>query len=439
TSRIGYEYAHLVSAEQRRWLRDAIEGEQFPPRLDGDDAISVLDELTKVEAFERFLHKAFVGQKRFSIEGVDMILPMLDEVLTLAMDEGYAHIVLGMAHRGRLAVRTFLTGQSFGSIFRAFSQAMQTGQDTGPDPGDVKYHLGATGHSGQSPDGPLVHLRPNPSHLEFVNPVVEGYTRALQDDRSSPGAPSQDYRKALPVLIHGDAAFPGEGVVAETLNLSALEGYRTGGTIHIIANNQIGFTTNPSEGCSTRYASDLAKGFEIPVFHVNADDPEACIAATRLAFAFRERFGRDVLIDVVGYRRWGHNESDEPAYTQPLRYQKIERHPTVRAIWAKTLEQRGVIPPGDAEARLAAIDATLREAAEGAGVHVDVPTYVRPVREDVVDTKVPLETLQALNAELLKLPEGFTPMPRLYDQLTRSRGVVSPDRRLDWGHAEALA
>lgn len=440
TTRVGYEFTHLTSETERQWLLDAIESEQFALTLAPADARQVIERLTRVEAFEKILHRAFVGQKRFSIEGLDVMVPMLDEIVSLAGVASYKDVILGMAHRGRLAVKMMLTGASFYSIFRAFAHAHGTGQDHGPDPGDVKYHLGATGHSSHFPNGPLVHLRPNPSHLEFVNPIVEGYTRALQEQRNAGGEPQRDLLAALPVLVHGDAAFPGEGIVSETLNIAGLAGFNTGGTLHIIANNNIGFTTDPISSRSTHYSSDLAKGFDIPVFHVNADDAEACIAVTRLAFAFREQFHRDVLIDLVGYRRWGHNEGDEPAYTQPLLYAKVNEHPTVRQIWASTLEDRGVLRPGEGDQLLAAADAELRESAEAAGVGTGHHENKTPgKRMEAAESGVPLETLQRYNAALLKRPEGFTPMAKLEQQLQRSRGNLELTSRIDWGHAESLA
>ncbi|GIW11641.1 MAG: 2-oxoglutarate dehydrogenase E1 component [Dehalococcoidia bacterium] len=440
-TRIGYEFAHLVSTEERQWLANVIEAGEFAPRLDREEAWLMLERLTRVEAFERLLHRAFVGQKRFSGEGLDILVPMVDDAVRLAEQAGMEHVVLAMAHRGRLAMRTFVTGVPFAATFRAFAEAVRGGGQPEAEPGDVKYHLGAIGRRSPEAGGPLVHLRPNPSHLEFVNPVAEGYARALQDDRAERGAPRTDPGRVLPILIHGDAAFPGQGVVAETLNLARLSGYSTGGTLHLIANNQIGFTTDPQEGRSTLYASDLAKGFDIPILHVSADDVEACAAAIRLAFAFRQRFGRDILIDVVGYRRWGHNEGDEPAYTQPLLYTKIAAHPTVRELWARTMEERGWLRPGEGDQLLAQVDAELRASAERGEAVSPAPSAPEPRRaqSETIETAVPLETLRELNAEMLQRPEGFTPMPKLEQQLQRVRGSIEVGKLVDWGHAEALA
>ncbi|MFN8534643.1 MAG: 2-oxoglutarate dehydrogenase E1 component [Dehalococcoidia bacterium] len=438
-SRIGYEFSHLASADERAWLANVVESRQFAPALDATAAHLMLDRLTRVEAFERILHRAFVGQKRFSGEGLDIVGPMVDDAVRLAEQAGIVNVVLGMAHRGRLVMRTFLTGVPFAVTFRAFAEATRGGGDPSYDPGDVKYHLGATGRRSEDAGGPLVHLRPNPSHLEFVNPITEGYARALQDDRSNPGAPGFDVGQALVIQIHGDAAFPGQGVVAETLNLARLAGYSTGGTIHLIANNQVGFTTNPSDSRSTASASDLAKGFDLPILHVNADDVEACAAAIRLAFAFRQRFARDVVVDVVGYRRWGHNEGDEPAYTQPLLYAKIAQHPTVRDLWARTMEERGWLRPGEGDQLLAQIDAELR----ADGERTDIPVADRSDRpragHDPIETGVSVDRLRAYNVELLRRPEGFVPMAKLDQQLHRVRSALEPGKLLDWGHTESLA
>ena len=307
--------------------------------------------------------------------------------------------------------------------------------------GDVKYHMGWR----RNEDSVAVTLAPNPSHLEHVNPVVEGMARAAQEKRDAAGPPVRDEEKSLPVLLHGDAAFPGEGVSAETLNLSRLPGYRTGGTIHIITNNQLGFTTERQDARSTTYASDLAKGFEIPVVHVNADDPEACLAATRLAYAYRERFHKDFLIDLIGYRRFGHNEGDEPAYTQPVMYQKIKDHPTVREIWAKELEERGIITAEEAEEMVEEIFSSMEEIRKKPKDEVgddDLETEQprTPVAE-VPETAVPAEKLVELNSALLERPEGFTPnskLERLFQKTRANLGNEGEDK-IDWAHAEALA
>ena len=317
---IAYEIEHISDHERRVWLRKAIESGKYRQPLTADEKRKLLERLTEVEGFERYLRRAFLGQKQFSIEGLDVMVPMLDETIALSAEAGAHEIVIGMAHRGRLSVLAHTIGQPYESILREFEgertiEAVVSDSEGGS--GDVKYHLGASGIRKTASGEITVTLCANPSHLEAVDPVVEGRTRAEQTDRST-RAGVHDPGIALPILIHGDASFAGQGVVAETLNIEGLGGYSTGGTLHLIANNQVGFTTDPAEGRSTRYSSDLAKGFDIPIIHVNADDPEAAISAIRLALAFRSRFGHDVVVDLVGYRRFGHNEQDEPAYTQPL-------------------------------------------------------------------------------------------------------------------------
>ena len=314
---IAYEVEHLASHEERLWLRRVIESNEHRHALNVHEQRALLTRLTEVEGLERFLHRAYLGQKRFSIEGLDVMVPALDQVLADAVEAGAHEAVIGMAHRGRLNVLAHIVGVTYEAILAEFEAGRggRGAQKGGSD--DVKYHLGAEG-TFRTPDGAelSITLSPNPSHLEAVNPVVEGRARAQQSDRRS-AVLAVDRQKTLPILIHGDAAFAAQGVVAETFNMARLAGYTTGGTIHIIANNQIGFTTGPNEGRSTTYSSDLAKGFDAPIIHVNADDPEATLAAARLAMMYRQRFHADVVIDLVGYRRYGHNEGDEPAYTQP--------------------------------------------------------------------------------------------------------------------------
>ncbi|MFL5890532.1 MAG: multifunctional oxoglutarate decarboxylase/oxoglutarate dehydrogenase thiamine pyrophosphate-binding subunit/dihydrolipoyllysine-residue succinyltransferase subunit, partial [Solirubrobacteraceae bacterium] len=324
---IAYEIEHISSHRQRVWLREKIESSAFRQPLTADRKRWLLRRLIKVDALERFMHKAYLGQKQFSIEGLDMTVPMLDEMIQLSAANGAREVVIGMAHRGRLNVLAHCLGRSYETIFREFEgassiEAVTTIPQGGT--GDVKYHHGAQG-TYQLPDESsiIVRLESNPSHLEYVSPVVEGATRAIQTARQGPHA-HLDNNAAIPIILHGDAAFPGQGVVAETFNLQALDGYTVGGTLHLIQNNQVGFTTDPDDSRSTRWASDLAKGFDVPIIHVNADDVAACIAAVRLAFAFRQEFGHDVLIDLIGYRRFGHNEADEPAYTQPEMASKIK-------------------------------------------------------------------------------------------------------------------
>ena len=359
---IAYEIEHIASHRQRVWLREHIESGAFRQPLTSDEQKTLLKRLIEVDALERFMHKAYLGQHQFSIEGLDMTVPMLDELIQLSAVHGGKEVVIGMAHRGRLNVLAHNLGRPYDTIFAEFEgastlEAVTTIPQGGT--GDVKYHHGTQG-SYELPDGESirVNLESNPSHLEYVSPVVEGATRAAQTTRQGPHA-HQDTDAAVPIVIHGDASFPAQGVVAETLNLQALDGYKVGGTVHLITNNQIGFTTDPDDARSTRWASDLAKGFDVPIIHVNADDVPACMSAVRLAFAFRKEFGHDVLIDLIGYRRFGHNESDEPAYTQPEMYAKIKTQETrVRAVGASGWWSTGSSPARRSTARRRACGTT---------------------------------------------------------------------------------
>jgi 2-oxoglutarate dehydrogenase E1 component len=448
-SSIGYETDHIQIFEERAWIREAIERYQFFYGLDHERKRDLLQRLTEVEVFERYLHQTFVGQKRFSLEGCDMLVPMLDSIIRNAAALGTHEVVLGMAHRGRLNVLAHILGKPYAAILAEFHAANReagsapTGKGTIGWLGDVKYHLGARrAYKESGVEAMPITLAPNPSHLEFVNPAVEGRARAAQEQRDQPGAPDHHRHQSLAILIHGDAAFPGQGIVAETLNISQLNGYSTGGTIHIITNNQIGFTTNPRESRSTLYASDLAKGFEIPIVHVNADDVLACIAIARMAHAYREQFGKDFLIDLVGYRRWGHNEGDEPAFTQPQMYAQIAKHPTVRERWSEQLQKEGSISQADADALIASVTEQLQQArrdAETAPPHVETPAPPPPGIARRTTTAVPAEQLIALNQALLVRPEGFTPHPRLERTLERRRTALDQPGGIDWGHAEALA
>jgi 2-oxoglutarate dehydrogenase E1 component len=442
-----YEIEHISDHEQRVWLRAAIESGRYRMPLSADEKRSLLERLTQVEGFERYLRRAFLGQKQFSIEGLDVMIPMLDEAIELVAEEGAHEVVFGMAHRGRLNVLAHVLGRPYETILREF-EGERTLEAVAADPeggtGDVKYHLGAEG-SRPTPSGDItLTLASNPSHLEAVDPVVEGRTRAEQTDRSSRTG-YHDSIVAMPIQIHGDAAFPAQGVVAETLNLADLAGYTTGGTLHLIANNQIGFTTDPADGRSTRYSSDLAKGFDLPIVHVNADDPEAALAAVRLALAFRRRFCTDVVIDLVGYRRHGHNEQDEAAYTQPLMAALIERQPSVREQYAQWLVDEGVLAQEEVDAMVVEVDTNLKEAHERLkttfGQAVPAVAYEGRIpassRAEVV-TAVAADRLRGLNEELLSVPEGFTVNPKLAKQLDRRREALDQGG-IDWGQAEELA
>jgi 2-oxoglutarate dehydrogenase E1 component len=444
---IAYEVEHVSDHSQRVWLRQAIESGAHRKPMSKEDRIALLDRLIAVEAFERFLHKAYLGQKRFSIEGVDLLVPMLDLVLEFSAERGAREVVVGMAHRGRLNVLAHNVCRPEVTIFAEFEGGKKVeGGFSAPEDGtgDVKYHHGAEGaYKTRSGKAITVALAHNPSHLEFVGPVVGGRTRARQTQRQGREA-IHDPSIAVPVVIHGDAAFAGQGVVAETLNLGALPGYRVGGTVHLITNNQVGFTTDVQDARSTRHASDLAKGFDIPIIHVNADDAEACLAATGRAVMYREEFHRDVLIDLVGYRRWGHNEADEPAYTQPVMYERIRSHPSARELYAAALVGEGVFNAEEAEARYARAYERLVEIQQGfkASAATAAPAQPAPpklVPGETVTTAVPEQQLVALNEQLLAVPAGFTPNPKLMRQLERRRTALGPEGGIDWGHAEALA
>ena len=440
---IAYEVEHLASHEKRLWLREQIESGVHRRALTTDEAKVLLARLTAVEGMERFLDKAYLGAKRFSIEGVDVMVPMLDLVIELAGEAAVRNMVLGMAHRGRLNVLAHTVGRPYEVILSEFEGNKG---DATPDggTGDVKYHHGAEG-AFLTASGRVVKvtLLANPSHLEFIDPVVNGRARAEQTNRHDRDA-QLDSSAALPVAIHGDAAFPGQGVVAETLNLSNLAGYSTGGTLHLIANNQIGFTTDPREGRSTRYSSDLAKGFDIPIIHVNADDAPACLAAVRLAMAYRVKFHGDVLIDLVGYRRHGHNEGDEASFTQPIMAAKIKAHATLRQQYAATLEGAGTVPAGEGDAQVTGAYNHLLEIqtsfrANHQGQEVAVVTAPEPVTPGVFDTGVAAEQLTALNEQLLVWPSTFTVHPKVNALLQRRKSGLTAAGGIDWGHAESLA
>lgn len=454
SSTIGYDYGHVYVPEEREWLRQAAESGAFRPPKDPIDTQMLLERLTQVEVFEQFLHRMFPGKFRFSIEGVDMMVPMLDELIGEAAETGIHNILIGMAHRGRLNVLAHILNKPYAQVLAEFKDPVQTysfRDDLGWT-GDVKYHKGARrAIKDGEPVDLIVSMAPNPSHLEAVNPVVEGMARAASTSVNESGPPKVDYTATLPVLIHGDAAFPGQGVVAETLNLSRLPGYRTGGTVHIITNNQLGYTTCPGDGRGTLYASDLAKGFEIPVIHVNADDPEACIEAARMAFAYAYRAGfhKDFVIDLIGYRRYGHNESDEPTFTQPLMYKKIENHPTVRKIWADSLVERHIVDKDLPEEFVSKHTGELQNVLgslepeeaieEQLGEEQPEPPPKGAARQ--VKTAVPIERLRELNDSLLRVPDGFAVHPKLDRPRQRQRRALdNPDEpTIDWTAAEELA
>src|SRR5271165_2532107 len=454
---IAYEIEHIASHRQRVWLREHIESGAFRHQLTTEERRTLFKRLVEVDALERFMHKAYLGQHQFSIEGLDMTVPMLDLLIQLSAVQGGQEVVIGMAHRGRLNVLAHNLGRAYDTIFAEFEgastlEAVTTIPQGGT--GDVKYHHGTQGTYNLPEGGTIrVNLESNPSHLEFVSAVVEGATRAAQTTRHGPHA-HQDTDAAVPIVIHGDASFPAQGVVSETLNLQALDGYKVGGTLHLITNNQIGFTTDPDDARSTRWASDLAKGFDVPIIHVNADDVPACISAVRLAFAFRKEFGHDVLIDLIGYRRFGHNESDEPAYTQPEMYVKIKSKKRVAELWADRLVSEGVVTQEEVDQQAQAVwdnltllhqrlKAKIAAAEKHEGEHITGEYQLDRSPSPDVDTAVPAARLRELGEQLLHVPEGFTVHPKLVKQLERRReALLDTDpsgHAIDWAHAEALA
>ena len=450
---IAFEYDHVNNDEERTWLQELIEAGEARLDLSDEEKKQLLERLAHVEGFEAFLQKTFVGQKRFSIEGLEAMVPMLDQIVKYSIEDNIENIMMGMAHRGRLSVLAHVLGKPYDKIFSEFhhspdKELIPSEGSMGINygwTGDVKYHFGATKDVRDGDETKTrITLAHNPSHLEFVNPVVEGFARAAQDDRSEKGYPKRDFHKAFGVLIHGDAAFIGEGVVAETLNLSGLPGYSTGGSLHIIANNLVGYTTNQQDGRSTRYASDLAKGFEIPIIHVNADDPIACISAIKIAYEYRKKYKKDFLIDLVGYRRYGHNEMDEPRTTQPKLYQDIDKHPTAANVFATVLQDKGVINGEEFQRMTEKVEEDLRNIydsmKENETGEAESPNMPEALTNglDRFETAVDLEALKALNKGLLKRPEGFKGFKKLEKILKRRENVLEEGNKADWGAGEAL-
>jgi 2-oxoglutarate dehydrogenase E1 component len=433
---IGIEYMHMQNPAERAWIQRRVESGQ--ERLPREDQLRVLRKLNEAEAFETFLQTKYVGQKRFSLEGGEAVIALVDAILTAAAQEELDEVGIGMPHRGRLNVLANVVGKSYGQIFREFEGNLDPKSMHGS--GDVKYHLGADGiytaHDGtQVP----VSLAANPSHLEAVNPVLEGIVRAKQDilDRGPSGF------TVLPVLMHGDAAFAGQGVVAETLELSQLRGYRTGGTIHIVVNNQVGFTTAPTSSRSSLYATDVARTVQAPIFHVNGDDPEACVRVARMAFDYRQEFHKDVVIDMICYRRRGHNEGDDPSMTQPLMYDLIDAKRSVRKLYTESLIGRGDITFEEAEAALKDYRDTLEQVfAETRGAQT-TPTTVQPTYNVAalpagVNTAISTESLKRIVESQLSLPEGFAAHPRV-QPLLQKRAAMVETGNIDWGFGELIA
>jgi len=436
---VGVEYMHIQEPDQKRWIQEHVEGVSAQVRP--EEHRHILARLNAAEALERFLDTKYIGQKRFGLEGAESAIPLLDAVLDEAAQSGMSNAVLGMAHRGRLNVLINIVGKSYRELFQEFEGNLDP--DTTQGSGDVKYHKGYRGRfTGLSGIEIEVDLSSNPSHLEAVDPVVEGMTRAHQDLRQR--RVSDRGRAVVAVLVHGDAAFAGQGVVAETLNMSALRGYTTGGTVHLVINNQLGFTTNPESARSSVYATDVAKMVQAPIFHVNGDDPEACVRVARLAFQFRQAFHKDVVIDMVCYRRFGHNEQDDPSLTQPRMYELIKVHRSVRKIYTETLVRRGDITMEEAEAALkdfsarlqAALDQT-RAAAPPRPTKLPARLPPAPVLPPIA-TGVPIETLDRIASAVHHAPEGFTVHPKLV-RVFENRAKLWAGGEADWALGEAMA
>lgn len=450
TDKVAFEFSHIVQPQERSWIQAKIEAGEFKPSLDQEKKKEVLDLLTRVEGFEKFVHRTFVGQKRFSIEGVDTLVLLIDELVRLSEQKGTEKIMIGMAHRGRLNVLTHILHKPYEMMFAGFAHVGDEAflpedgsvQITKGWFGDVKYHMGA---AYTSPKGTNIKLAYNPSHLEIVSPVVAGQTRAAQETTNQQGIAAIDSKKAYAILVHGDAAFPGQGVVTETLNYSRIRGFQTGGSIHVIANNMIGFTTEQYDSRSTHYSSDPAKGFEVPVIHVNADDPEAVIAVARFAFEYREKFGKDILVDLIGYRRYGHNEMDEPLVTNPMMYHEVHKHDTVRALYGQQLAAEKVLSEDDVKALDADTQKEMQEAYDRVKENKtdDAPKLTMP--EAVlngypeVPTGVDKDVLVKMNEELLTWPNDFSVFSKLARILKRREDPFNGKGKIDWAHAETLA
>jgi 2-oxoglutarate decarboxylase len=441
--KIGPEYMHMQETVQKRWLQDRMEPTRNKQPLDGATKRRILLKLNDAESFERFLHTKYVGHKRFSLEGAESLIPMLDFLFNESTGDGVVEAVLGMAHRGRLNVLANTLGKSYEQIFREFEGDIDPNSREGS--GDVKYHLGADGtHEAPSGGTMKLSLASNPSHLEAVDPIVEGMARAKQKLIND-----KNRALVLPVLLHGDAAFAGQGIVAETLNLSQLKGYKTGGTVHIVINNQIGFTTGPEAARSSTYATDVAKSVQAPIFHVNGDDPEACIRVMKLAYDFRQQFHGDVVIDLICYRRHGHNEGDEPSLTQPKMYKTIKEHRSVRKIYTEQLLRKGDISPEEAEEWLNHYQSKLQDAFDRTKEGEHPPSQREPLwtDEDVTgyqnepspDTKISRDALDKVRAALTTVPEGFTPHPKLKPVLAKRAAMAEGRDPMDWGTAEQIA
>lgn len=436
--KIGVEYKHIQDPVQKQWLQEKMETNRNTPNFSAEEKKHILFKLSEAENFEKFIDKKYIGHKRFSLEGSETIIPTLDYLLECAADNNVEELILGMAHRGRLNVLANIIGKSMSAIFSEFEGHIDPTSAQGS--GDVKYHLGASGEYHTTDGNKIkVSVASNPSHLEFVNPVVEGIVRAKQTRTKD-----ENRDLTIPVLVHGDAAVAGEGIVAETLNLSQLHGYRTGGTIHIIINNQIGFTTSPIDARSSFYATDVAKMIQAPIFHVNGDDPEATLLVTKLAYEYRMEFHKDVVIDIFGYRRLGHNEADEPAFTQPLMYKTIRNHPSVKEIYKKKLLEEKVITPEEVDEMEKKIFDKMNEGHEQAHkFKTDIPLAVTvqeiEAAEAGVSTNVSMKELDHIVEAITSLPDTFSLHPKLRKFIESRREFLDKEIEVDWAFGEALA
>lgn len=439
--KVGIESRHIQSKEQKQWIRDRIERdpEPVPPEVKKQ----LLQKLIAAEQFEKFLHTKYLGQKRFSVEGGESIIPILDQLILGAAERGVDEVVVGMAHRGRLTVLANIIGNFSERIFTAFEGSVHPNFPA--DEGDVKYHQGAMGAREVGGKEVKLTLSPNPSHLEFVDPVVEGMVRAKQDALQT--AKEEARARVLPVLIHGDAAFAGQGIVTETLNLADLKGYRTGGTIHFIINNQIGFTTSPTSSRSSIYSTDIAKMTQLPIFHVNADDTEAAWRVLQIALDFRKQFGKDVVIDLIGFRRHGHNEADEPSYTQPLMYQRVREHPGVRELYSRQLIREGVVTQEEVNQMIEMLWRRYENAMLGAKEIVARQKAVTKLPEpkpeadgsQIIETGVSREALNEISRVMSVVPQGFNLNQKMVGQMSRRAKMGEGEAPIDWAFAEGLA
>lgn len=454
TSPLSYEYTHINNSEEREWLQNAIES-AGEVNLSEEEKLHLFKELVKTEGFEKYLHKNFVGAKRFSIEGVDSLVPMLDHLLQRMADENIPHLQIGMAHRGRLNVLTHTLQKPYAMMLSEFmsTDPMKFLPEDGSLEltngwmGDVKYHLGGVKTRTDKGITQTVTLANNPSHLEIVGPVVQGRTRAQQDSTNQSGKAVHDTDNSLGVIIHGDAAFPGQGVNPESMNLSNLAGYTVGGALHIITNNRIGFTTEEWDARSTLYASDIAKGFDMPVFHVNADRPEYVLRVIDIAIQYRQKFKKDLVIDLIGYRRYGHNEMDEPMTTNPKLYNEVHEYPTIDNLYGDQLVEEGVLTKEDKESIMQAIQDELRTEHDKINKDdtivtkdIKTPDEILEGQSNDQETEISRERLAKINEELLTYPEDFKPLKKLGNVLDRRKKPFEDDTALvDWAHAEALA